>query len=67
MSIGTVHSARADSLLGPDDDVRRLPQGGRRRVCRARRPGFRGCVLAPEPDPTLLAAEPDDIHRLYPL
>ena len=25
----------------------------------------RGCVLAPEPDPTLLAAEPDDIHLLY--
>ena len=22
----------------------------------------RGCVLAPEPDPALLAAEPDDIH-----
>jgi predicted N-acetyltransferase YhbS len=27
----------------------------------------RGCVLAPEPDPRLLAAEPDDIHLLYPL
>jgi GNAT superfamily N-acetyltransferase len=25
----------------------------------------RGCVLAPEPDPRLLAAEPDDIHVLY--
>jgi predicted N-acetyltransferase YhbS len=25
----------------------------------------RGCVLAPEPDPRLLAAEPDDIHLLY--
>jgi predicted N-acetyltransferase YhbS len=25
----------------------------------------RGCVLAPEPDPKLLAAEPDDIHLLY--
>ena len=25
----------------------------------------RGCVLAPEPDPALLAAEPDDIHLLY--
>jgi GNAT superfamily N-acetyltransferase len=25
----------------------------------------RGCILAPEPDPTLLAAEPDDIHLLY--
>ncbi len=24
----------------------------------------RGCVLAPEPDPRLLAAEPDDIHLL---
>jgi len=27
----------------------------------------RGCVLAPEPDPRLLAAEPDDIHLLYVL
>jgi predicted N-acetyltransferase YhbS len=27
----------------------------------------RGCVLAPEPDPKLLAAEPDDIHLLYVL
>lgn len=27
----------------------------------------RGCVLAPEPDPRLLAAEPDDIHLLYQL
>jgi len=27
----------------------------------------RGCVLAAEPDPTLLAAEPDDIHLVYPL
>src|SRR5437016_3577064 len=27
----------------------------------------RGCVLAPEPDPRLLAAEPDDIHLLFPL
>ena len=27
----------------------------------------RGCVLAPEPDPRLVAAEPDDIHLLYPL
>jgi predicted N-acetyltransferase YhbS len=25
----------------------------------------RGCVLASEPDPRLLAAEPDDIHLLY--
>jgi predicted N-acetyltransferase YhbS len=25
----------------------------------------RGCVVAPEPDPRLLAAEPDDIHLLY--
>lgn len=25
----------------------------------------RGCVLAPEPDPALVAAEPDDIHLLY--
>jgi len=25
----------------------------------------RGCILAPEPDPRLLAAEPDDIHLLY--
>ena len=25
----------------------------------------RGCKLAPEPDPRLLAAEPDDIHLLY--
>jgi GNAT superfamily N-acetyltransferase len=25
----------------------------------------RGCVLAPEPDPKLMAAEPDDIHLLY--
>ena len=27
----------------------------------------RGCALAPEPDPRLLAAEPDDIHLIYPL
>jgi predicted N-acetyltransferase YhbS len=27
----------------------------------------RGCVLAPEPDPRLLAAEPDDIHLIRPL
>jgi predicted N-acetyltransferase YhbS len=27
----------------------------------------RGCVLAPEPDPSLLAAEPDDVHLIYPL
>jgi len=27
----------------------------------------RGCMLAPEPDPKLLAAEPEDIHLLYPL
>jgi diamine N-acetyltransferase len=27
----------------------------------------RGCVLAREPDPRLLAAEPDDIHLIYPL
>ena len=27
----------------------------------------RGCILAPEPDPRLLAAEPDDIHLVYPL
>jgi GNAT superfamily N-acetyltransferase len=27
----------------------------------------RGCVLAPEPDPRLLAAEPDDIHLVCPL
>jgi predicted N-acetyltransferase YhbS len=27
----------------------------------------RGCVLAREPDPRLLAAEPDDIHLLYPI
>jgi GNAT superfamily N-acetyltransferase len=27
----------------------------------------RGCVLAAEPDPKLLAAEPDDIHLIYPL
>jgi predicted N-acetyltransferase YhbS len=27
----------------------------------------RGCVLAPEPDPRLLAAEPDDIHLIYRL
>jgi predicted N-acetyltransferase YhbS len=27
----------------------------------------RGCVLAPEPDPRLLALEPDDIHLVYPL
>ena len=27
----------------------------------------RGCALAPEPDPALLAAEPDDIHLVYPL
>lgn len=25
----------------------------------------RGCVLAPEPDPRLLVAEPDDIHLVY--
>jgi len=25
----------------------------------------RGCMLAPEPDPKLLAAEPEDIHLLY--
>ena len=25
----------------------------------------RGCALAAEPDPRLLAAEPDDIHLLY--
>jgi predicted N-acetyltransferase YhbS len=25
----------------------------------------RGCILAPEPDARLLAAEPDDIHLLY--
>jgi predicted N-acetyltransferase YhbS len=25
----------------------------------------RGCILAPEPDPRLLAAEPEDIHLLY--
>jgi GNAT superfamily N-acetyltransferase len=25
----------------------------------------RGCVLAPEPDPRLLAAEPDDIHLVH--
>ena len=25
----------------------------------------RGCVLAPDPDPRLLAAEPEDIHLLY--
>ena len=25
----------------------------------------RGCALAPEPDPALLAAEPDDIHLVY--
>jgi len=25
----------------------------------------RGCILAPEPDPSLLAAEPEDIHLLY--
>jgi GNAT superfamily N-acetyltransferase len=25
----------------------------------------RGCLLAPVPDPALLAAEPDDIHLLY--
>jgi GNAT superfamily N-acetyltransferase len=25
----------------------------------------RGCILAPELDPRLLAAEPDDIHLLY--
>jgi GNAT superfamily N-acetyltransferase len=25
----------------------------------------RGCVLAPEPDQALLAAEPDDIHLIY--
>jgi predicted N-acetyltransferase YhbS len=25
----------------------------------------RGCVLAPEPDPALLAAEPEDIHLVY--
>ncbi|MDX6514389.1 MAG: hypothetical protein QOH73_55 [Gaiellaceae bacterium] len=27
----------------------------------------RGCVLAPDPDPGLLAAEPDDIHLVLPL
>jgi predicted N-acetyltransferase YhbS len=27
----------------------------------------RGCVLAPEPDPRLLAAEPDDVHLVCPL
>jgi predicted N-acetyltransferase YhbS len=27
----------------------------------------RGCALAPEPDPRLLAAEPDDIHLIYRL
>jgi GNAT superfamily N-acetyltransferase len=27
----------------------------------------RGCVVAPEPDPKLLAAEPDDIHLVYAL
>ncbi len=27
----------------------------------------RGCVPAPEPDPRLLAAEPDDIHLLFRL
>jgi GNAT superfamily N-acetyltransferase len=27
----------------------------------------RGCVIAPEPDPELLAAEPYDIHLRYPL
>jgi len=27
----------------------------------------RGCVLAPEPDPRLLALEPDDIHLVCPL
>jgi GNAT superfamily N-acetyltransferase len=27
----------------------------------------RGCVLAPEPDPRLLAKEPDDIHLVHPL
>jgi GNAT superfamily N-acetyltransferase len=27
----------------------------------------RGCVLAPEPDPKLLAAEPEDIHLICPL
>jgi GNAT superfamily N-acetyltransferase len=27
----------------------------------------RGCTLAPEPDPRLFAAEPDDIHLLCPL
>jgi GNAT superfamily N-acetyltransferase len=27
----------------------------------------RGCVLALEPDPRLLAAEPDDIHLILPL
>ena len=27
----------------------------------------RGCVLAAEPDPRLLAAEPDDIHLVHPL
>jgi GNAT superfamily N-acetyltransferase len=27
----------------------------------------RGSVLAPEPDPRLLAAEPHDIHLVYPL
>jgi predicted N-acetyltransferase YhbS len=25
----------------------------------------RGCMLAPEPDPELLAAEPEDIHLIY--
>ena len=27
----------------------------------------RGCILAPEPDPRLLAAEPEDIHLICPL
>ena len=27
----------------------------------------RGCILAPEPDPRLYAAEPDDIHLICPL
>jgi GNAT superfamily N-acetyltransferase len=27
----------------------------------------RGCSLAPEPDPELLALEPEDIHLLYPI
>jgi predicted N-acetyltransferase YhbS len=27
----------------------------------------RGCVLAPEPDPRLLAAEPEDIHLIFRL